>query len=101
MFPCAAKVRRWPDRKRQNNGETTQVHKHVNSHAMTSVAPNVVASNAAARLFRFVAAVSLLISAPGLLFAQTTGERPVRHEVWDIPLGARIADLPDDYVDYA
>jgi hypothetical protein len=45
--------------------------------------------------------VAVLISAPGLLFAQTTGERPVRHEVWDIPLGARIADLPDDYVDYA
>lgn len=33
--------------------------------------------------------------------AQPAGDRPVRHEVWDIPLGARIADLPDDYVDYA
>jgi hypothetical protein len=33
--------------------------------------------------------------------AQGAGDRPVRHEVWDIRLGASIADLPDDYVDYA
>jgi hypothetical protein len=28
-------------------------------------------------------------------------ERPTRREVWDIPLGAKIADLPDDFIDYA
>jgi hypothetical protein len=33
--------------------------------------------------------------------AQGAGERPARHEVWDIRLGARIADLPNDFVDYA
>jgi hypothetical protein len=29
------------------------------------------------------------------------GERPVRHEIWDIKLGQAVADLPDDYIDYA
>jgi hypothetical protein len=28
-------------------------------------------------------------------------ERPVRHEIWDIKLGQSIAELPDDYVDFA
>ena len=53
------------------------------------------------RLFGFVAAMAALIGAPGMLLAQGADERPVRHEVWDIRLGAKITDLPDDYVDYA
>jgi hypothetical protein len=52
-------------------------------------------------LFSFIIATAILAAAPGVLFAQNAGERPVRHEVWDVPLGAKIADLPDDYVDYA
>jgi hypothetical protein len=28
-------------------------------------------------------------------------ERPTRREVWDIQLGAKLADLPDDFIDYA
>src|SRR4249919_3584950 len=28
-------------------------------------------------------------------------ERPRRLEVWDIPLGTRVAQLPDEFVDYA
>jgi hypothetical protein len=28
-------------------------------------------------------------------------ERPTRREVWDISLGAKIAELPDDFMDYA
>src|ERR1700728_3610542 len=28
-------------------------------------------------------------------------ERPARHEIWDIALGAKVADLPDDFVDQA
>jgi hypothetical protein len=71
---------------------------------MKSVALNV-AANAAGGLFGrlsgIVAAAAMLAGASGALFAQNAGERPVRHEVWDIPLGAKIADLPDDYVDYA
>jgi hypothetical protein len=30
-----------------------------------------------------------------------TDERPTRREVWDIALGAKLADLPDDFIDYA
>ena len=69
---------------------------------MTSVT-NVRALNRAMRLVGLAAATALtmLASAPGVLLAQNPGERLVRHEVWDIPLGAGIADLPDDYVDYA
>jgi hypothetical protein len=53
------------------------------------------------RLAAATALAGLLASAPGVLCAQNAGERPVRHEIWDIPLGAKTADLPDDYVDYA
>jgi hypothetical protein len=28
-------------------------------------------------------------------------ERPARHEIWDVALGAKIADLPDDFIDHA
>ena len=70
-------------------------------HAMTSVAMNFEAMNYPMRLFGFVVAIITLFGAPGMLFAQGADERPVRREVWDIQLGAKIADLPDDYVDYA
>jgi hypothetical protein len=73
---------------------------------MKSVALNVAASSAArglsGRLFGLFVAAAILAGAPGAPSAQIAGgDRPVRHEVWDVPLGARIADLPDDYVDYA
>lgn len=68
---------------------------------MKSVARRFAASNGVAGLFVFAAVIAILIGASGASFAQNAGERPVRHDVWDIPLGASIADLPDDYVDYA
>ncbi len=68
---------------------------------MKSVARSSAASSRGGGLFRFVVAIAILVGAPGTPFAQIAGERPVRHEIWDIPLGAGIADLPDDYVDYA
>ncbi len=68
---------------------------------MKSVVRTFAASNGATGLFGFAAAIAILIAAPGTAFAQNAGERPVRHEVWDIPIGSSIADLPDDYVDYA
>jgi hypothetical protein len=50
--------------------------------------------------------VSILAGACALLaFAATTlaapAERPRRLEVWDVPLGAPVAQLPDEFVDYA
>jgi hypothetical protein len=30
-----------------------------------------------------------------------SNERPTRHEVWDLKLGEKIAELPDDFIDYA
>jgi hypothetical protein len=86
MFPCAAKAPRLPD-------ET--------GYAMKSVSLSPETSRYLTRLFGFVVATASLIGATGMLFAQGADERPVRREVWDIQLGARIADLPDDYVDYA
>jgi hypothetical protein len=68
---------------------------------MKSVVPNVAALSAAMWLFGFFVAAATMTCAPGVVSAQIGGERPVRHEVWDVPLGAKIADLPDDYVDYA
>jgi hypothetical protein len=48
---------------------------------------------------------ALLAAVPGLASAQDTpkgsDERPTRREVWDISLGAKIAELPDDFMDYA
>src|SRR5262245_30475978 len=86
MFRCAAKVRRLP-------GEA--------GYAMKSLSLNSETSNFPVRLFGFAVAMVAVIGAPGMLFAQGADERPVRHEVWDIQLGAKVADLPDDYVDYA
>ena len=48
---------------------------------------------------------ALLAAVPGLASAQDTpkgsDERPTRREVWDIALGTKIAELPDDFMDYA
>jgi hypothetical protein len=33
--------------------------------------------------------------------APRTDERPTRREIWDIEIGAKVADLADDFVDYA
>jgi hypothetical protein len=59
---------------------------------MKSVALNVAAASAAkalsGRLFCFFAAAAMLIGTPGVPSAQIGGDRPVRHEVWDVPLGA-------------
>jgi hypothetical protein len=68
---------------------------------MKSVSRNVERSNLPVRLFGFAVAAAITFGAPGVLFAQGANERPVRHEVWDIQLGAKAADLPDDYVDFA
>jgi hypothetical protein len=52
-------------------------------------------------LVGFLTAVTLVAGTPGMLLAQHAPDHLVRHEIWDIPLGAAIADLPDDFVDYA
>jgi hypothetical protein len=48
---------------------------------------------------------AMLAVLPGLASAQDApkggDERPTRREVWDISLGAKIAELPDDFMDYA
>jgi hypothetical protein len=50
---------------------------------------------------RLLLAIATLAGLPGLALAQGADERPTRREIWDIQLGAKVADLPDDYVDYA
>src|SRR6266852_5591239 len=45
------------------------------------------------------AALGALATQPG--FAAGADERPTRHEIWDIKLGAKIDALPDDFIDYA
>jgi hypothetical protein len=91
MFPGAAKARRWLTVKRVAT--------------MKSVAQTFAALSGAMAVMDQIPtvfiALMIVTSTPGMPAAQNAGERPVRHEVWDIPLGARIADLPDDYVDYA
>ena len=44
-------------------------------------------------------AIVLLACAPAALAAP--GERPKRLEVWDLELGARVEQLPDEFIDYA
>lgn len=46
-------------------------------------------------------ALALSIALPGAPLAQTAPAGPVRHEIWDIPLGAAVAALPGDFVDFA
>jgi hypothetical protein len=45
------------------------------------------------------AALGVLPTRPGI--AAGADERPTRHEIWDIKLGAKIDALPDDFTDYA
>ena len=45
--------------------------------------------------------IGSILAMPGPALAQGVDERPIRREVWDIQLGTKIADLSDDYVDYA
>src|SRR5258708_31980825 len=45
------------------------------------------------------AALAALSAQPGI--AAGADERPTRHEIWDIKLGAKIDALPDDFIDYA
>jgi hypothetical protein len=45
------------------------------------------------------AAVGVLCSGPG--HAAGADERPTRHEIWDLKLGAKIDAQPDDFIDYA
>ena len=45
------------------------------------------------------ALLGALPARPGL--AAGADERPTRHEIWDIKLGAKIDALPDDFIDYA
>jgi len=61
------------------------------------------------RPFGWLIAATLMVL-PGQAFAQGgaqagaqkgADERPTRREVWDIQLGAKLADLPDDFIDYA
>src|SRR6266700_6589056 len=65
------------------------------------VSRNSTMPNLALRLFGFVIAAATLVGLPGLAHAQGADERPTRREVWDIQLGAKLADLPDDFIDYA
>jgi hypothetical protein len=46
-----------------------------------------------------VAALGVLSGAPS--HAAGADERPTRHEIWDIKLGAKVDALPDDFIDYA
>jgi hypothetical protein len=45
------------------------------------------------------AALGVLSGAPS--HAAGADERPTRHEIWDIKLGAKVDALPDDFIDYA
>jgi hypothetical protein len=84
-----------------------RLRRYRTGHAMKSVMLNVASS--ILRPFEFLIATATFIAAilapvtgtPGSALAQGADDRPTRREVWDIQLGAKIADLPDDYVDYA
>ena len=76
---------------------------------MKSDMPNIARSKLSSRPIGCLIAMAMLAGAlllpiipvPEPVLAQGADERPTRREVWDIQLGAKIADLPDDYVDYA
>jgi hypothetical protein len=53
------------------------------------------------RLASWLTAAALGVVSAAPLLAAGADERPTRHEVWDIKLGAKIDAVPDDYVDYA
>jgi hypothetical protein len=56
----------------------------------------IAAANGALRL-----AALLLAMTAGTAAMAAPAERPRRLEVWDLPLGASIEGLPDEFVDYA
>ena len=64
---------------RKTTGDHTMAHRRV--------------ASLGAMLFALTCAAAAAWSAPG--------DRPRRLEVWDIQLGAKLADLPDDFIDYA
>src|SRR5579864_7750411 len=51
--------------------------------------------------FALLITAAALAGLPTFAFAQGADERPTRREIWDIQLGAKATELPDDYVDYA
>jgi len=56
------------------------------------------------RLARAVArlvAAALACAAPTAIAAPADSSRPARLEIWDLKLGTPVAQLPDDFVDYA
>src|ERR1700730_13335094 len=57
--------------------------------------------NVTLRLFALLIAAATLAGVPGTALAQGADERPTRREIWDIQLGAKVADLPDDYTAHA
>jgi hypothetical protein len=46
-------------------------------------------------------AVALLACAFVAIAAAAPGDRPARLEIWDLPLGAAVEQLPDEFIDYA
>jgi hypothetical protein len=50
------------------------------------------------RLLSLIAALAGLLTAAAMAHAQS---RPTRAEIWSLKLGAPLAELPDDYADYA
>jgi hypothetical protein len=53
------------------------------------------------RLASWLIAAALGVLGAGPALAAGADERPTRHEIWDIKLGAKIDAVPDDFVDYA
>jgi hypothetical protein len=80
-----------------------QLRRQRTGHVMRSAASsNLRSFKSLTTTATFISAILALVTVTlGSALAQKGDERPVRREVWDIQLGAKIADLPDDYVDYA
>jgi hypothetical protein len=67
---------------------------------MKSAATKLAVPHFSLRLLGCVLAVATLMGT-AVAHAQGADERPTRREVWDIALRAKVADLPDDFIDYA
>lgn len=50
---------------------------------------------------RFSRALPVLLLTVALVCEATSVTRPRRMEIWDLPIGARVDTLPDEFVDYA
>jgi hypothetical protein len=59
--------------------------------------PRLAASLLSGLTAALLLCASSALSAPG----NRAGDRPTRSEVWDLQLGARLEQLPDEFVDYA